>query len=250
MRNTADAVIIGGGCIGISTLYHLAKLGMSNVVLLEKGNLASGSTGDSAAIVRQHYSNDVSIQLAMKSVEILRNFREEFGVSVFNRIGWIFLVPSTAEQSFAANMDRLQRLGVRTWEISLEEAAKDHVPGLNLDGIARVAYEPDSGYADPHSMVLGFADRAKEMGAEICVNTRVTGIEMAGEKVVAVKTANGNISTPRVINAAGPWAQEIGLQHEKYEQYEHNVDQGSQRHAPGTPMASHGHDRLPYRLHA
>lgn len=209
MRSTADAVIIGGGCIGVSTLYYLAKLGMNNVVLLEKASLASGSTGDSAAIVRQHYSNEVSVRLVMKSIEILRSFPEEFGTEVFNSIGWIFLVPPSAQSSFVINMRRLQKLGVRTWEISPQEVVLEHISGLVLDDISKVAYEPDSGYADPHSTVLGFANMARHLGAEIRVNTPATGIIMSRNKITGVKTNDGQISTSRVINAAGPWAQEI-----------------------------------------
>ena len=79
MRKTADAVVIGGGAIGTSVLYHLTRLGLRDVVLLEKGELASGSTGDSAAIVRQHYSNEVSIRLVKKSVQILQELSAEIG---------------------------------------------------------------------------------------------------------------------------------------------------------------------------
>ena len=119
MKTTADAIIIGGGAVGTSTLYHLTKLGMTDIVLLEKGNLASGSTGDSAAIVRQHYSNEVSIRLVKRSIEIFLSMPDETGVEVFTQSGWCFLVPPEAESSFVENMAQLQRLGVRTWEISV-----------------------------------------------------------------------------------------------------------------------------------
>ena len=135
MMSTADAIVIGGGAVGTSTLYHLTKLGMTDVALLEKGNLASGSTGDSAAIVRQHYSNEVSIRLVKRSIEIMRSFPDEMGVDVFTQSGWCFLVPPEAESSFVENMAQLQRLGVRTWEISVQEAVEQHLPGLNPDGI-------------------------------------------------------------------------------------------------------------------
>jgi sarcosine oxidase subunit beta len=183
---------------------------MTNVVLLEKGGLASGSTGDSAAIVRQHYSNEVSIRLVKRSVEILKNFPEELGVDVFDQIGWCFLVPPDAETSFFENMAQLQRLGIRTWEITVEEAVAEHVPGLNPDGIAHVAYEPDGGYADPHAMCGGFVDRAREAGAEVHINTPATGITMSGDRVTGVRTAQGEISADVVVNAAGPWAGEVG----------------------------------------
>ncbi|SVD59581.1 uncharacterized protein METZ01_LOCUS412435, partial [marine metagenome] len=84
-RKRADVVIIGGGAVGASVLYHLTKLGLRNVLLLEKGELSSGSTGQSAAIVRQHYSNDVSIKLVKKSLEMFQSFGDEFGdEKVFN----------------------------------------------------------------------------------------------------------------------------------------------------------------------
>ena len=158
---------------------------MTDVVLLEKGNLASGSTGDSAAIVRQHYSNEVSIRLVKRSIEIFLSLPDETGVEVFTQSGWCFLVPPEAEPSFVENMAQLQRLGVRTWEISVEEAIDDHLPGLNPDGIGRVAYEPDGGFADPHLLCQGFADSAKSAGANVYPNTPVTGIKMSGDKVTA-----------------------------------------------------------------
>lgn len=210
MRKTADAVVIGGGAVGTSTLYHLTKLGMTDVVLLEKGGLASASTGDSAAIVRQHYSNGVSIRLVKRSVEILESFHEEFGVEVFNQIGWCFLVPPDAETSFVENMTQLRRLGVRTEEISVDQAVSEHLPGLNPDGISRVAYEPDGGYADPHALCNGFVDRARDAGAAVHINTPATGITMRGDRVDGVKIEGDEISTPIIVNAAGPWAPEVG----------------------------------------
>ena len=210
MRSTADAVIIGGGAVGTSTLYHLTKLGMTDIVLLEKGNLASGSTGDSAAIVRQHYSNEVSIRLVKRSIEILLGLPDETGIDVFTQSGWCFLVPPDAESSFVENMKQLQRLGIRTWEISVEEAVEQHLPGLNPDGIGHVAFEPDGGFADPQLLCQGFADRARHAGANVYVNTPVTGINVIGDKVTGVRTPNGEIDSPTVVNAAGPWAGSIG----------------------------------------
>ena len=210
MKSTADAIIIGGGAVGTSTLYHLTKLGMADIVLLDKGSLASGSTGDSAAIVRQHYSNEVSIRLVKRSIEIMRSFSDELGVDVFTQSGWCFLVPPQAESSFVENMAQLQRLGIRTWEISVKEAVEQHLPGLNPDGIGRVAYEPDGGFADPHALCQGFADRARDAGANVYLSTPVTGIKMSGDKVTGVRTPSGDIDSPIVVNAAGPWARPIG----------------------------------------
>ncbi len=210
MRTSADAVIIGGGAIGTSILYHLTMQGMRNVVLLEKGALASGSSGDSAAMIRQHYSTDVGMRLVQKSLEIFQNFPDLVGGDpIFTRTGWLFLVPPEAASTFDENMLRLQAIGVDTSTLSLQELA-DRVPGIRTDGIARVAFEPDSGYADPHGLCRGFSNRAQAEGAEIHLNTPARGIRMTKGKIEAVVTDRGEIQTPLVVNAAGPWAKQIG----------------------------------------
>ena len=195
--------------MGTSLLYHLTNKGMTNVVLLERGDLASGSTGDSAAIVRQHYSNEVSIHLVKKSLELFQSFRDELGTDVFTPSGWMFLVPAGVSAMFDENMERLKRLGVRTWEVSVEEASRQ-LPGLNVEGIGRVAYEPDSGYADARGTANAFGLRAKERGAEVNTDTPATGIEKVSGRVRRVSTPRGEIETEVVVNAAGPWARQVG----------------------------------------
>lgn len=209
MVKTADVVIIGGGAIGTSILYHLTAKGMRNVVLLEKGLLCAGSTGDSAAIMRQHYSNEVSIRLVKKSLEIFQHFPDVFGTAVLHNVGWYFLVPPEAADLFHENMAQLKRLGVRTSEVSLEDAA-EALPGLNMEGIGCVAFEPESGYVDPHGMASAFATKAKNSGAEVYLQTPARDIKLSNGRVAAVVTDQGEISTPVVVNAAGPWAKSVG----------------------------------------
>ena len=210
MRKTADVVIIGGGAIGTSLLYHLTAKGVRNVVLLEKGLLCAGSTGDSAAIMRQHYSNEVSIRLVKKSLEVFQHFPEMFdGAEVLYNVGWYFLVPPEATDNFNDNMAQLKRLGVRTWEVALADAA-EALPGLNMEGIGCVAFEPDSGYVDPHGMASAFAAKAKSKGAQVYLQTPARDIKLSNGRVSAVVTDQGEISTPVVVNAAGPWAKSVG----------------------------------------
>ena len=209
MVKTADVVIIGGGAIGTSLLYHLTAKEMRNVVLLEKGLLCAGSTGDSAAIMRQHYSNEVSIRLVKKSLEIFQHFPDVFGTEVLHNVGWYFLVPPEAADLFHDNMAQLKRLGVRTWEVSLADAA-EALPGLNMDGIGCVAHEPESGYVDPHGMASAFATKAKIDGAQVYLQTPAVDIKLSNDRVAAVVTDQGEISTPVVVNAAGPWAKAVG----------------------------------------
>ena len=210
MKKTADAVVIGGGIAGASTLYYLASMGLRETVLLEKGDLASGSTGDSAAMVRQHYSNEVSIRLVRESLRFFQGFADEFdGARVFNGIGWLFLCEPDAREAFDENMAQLKRLGVRTWEISPEDAAEE-LPGLNTDGIGPVAFEPDSGYADPRGTVSALVKKAETLGAEVYTHTAATGLVMEGGRISGVVTSSGTVSAPIVVNAAGPWAGEVG----------------------------------------
>ncbi len=210
MRTKADAVIIGGGVIGTSMLYHMTKKGMRNVVLLEKGLLASGATGASAAIVRQHYSTEVSVRLVQKSLEMFQHFPDLVGgASVFTNTGWVFLATPEAAESFDKNMVALKNYGVRTWPISIGEL-KEKIPGIRTDGIGRVAFEPDSGFADPHGTCMGFASKAREQGAEVLLNTPARGIKVANGRVQSVTTDQGEISTPIAVNACGPWARNVG----------------------------------------
>ena len=210
MGKTADVVIIGGGAIGTSLLYHLTAKGVQNVVLLEKGLLCAGSTGDSAAIMRQHYSNEVSIRLVKKSLEVFQHFPEMFdGAEVLYNVGWYFLIPPEAADNFNDNMAQLKRLGVRTWEVALADAA-EALPGLNMEGIGCVAFEPDSGYVDPHGMASAFAAKAQSNGAQVYLQTPARDIKLSNGRVSAVVTDQGEISTPVVVNAAGPWAKSVG----------------------------------------
>ena len=197
--------------MGASTLYYLAKAGLRNTILLERGDLACGSSGDSAAMVRQHYSNEVSILLVKESLRFFQNFADEFNEEgVFRQTGWIFLCPPDAKTSFHLNMDRLVRLGVRTSEISLDDA-KELISGLNTDGIGPIAFEPDSGYADPKRTIGALVRRSEQMGAVVHTHTPATGLVISKGKVRGVSTPDGNISTPIVVNTAGPWSYQVGL---------------------------------------
>ncbi len=210
MRTTADAVIIGGGAIGTSVLYHLTQQGLRNVVLLERAGLASGSTGASAAIVRQHYSTEVSVRLVQKSLEYFQNWTHLIGGEpIYNQTGWLFLVSEDSANAFDQNMTRLQALGVRTWAMPLNELER-RIPGIRMDGVARVGYEPDSGYADPVAMCQGFVNRAREAGAELLFDSPARDIKTTNGRVQAVATDQGEIHTPIVVNAAGPWARRVG----------------------------------------
>ncbi|MEW5978997.1 MAG: FAD-binding oxidoreductase [Acidobacteriota bacterium] len=206
---TADAVVIGAGINGASTAYHLVKRGLNKVVLIEKHLLAAGGTGRSAAIVRQHYSNEELVRLARRSVDIFTNFADAVGGDCgFVACGWAFLVPETASKGFSANMAMLQQLGVKTWEISKTELL-GFESRLKLDDVCRIAYEPGSGYADPHQTTYAYVQRFRQMGGRLQDLTSLEAVVLEKSKVVGVQTSRGPIATRVVVNAAGPWADRI-----------------------------------------
>jgi sarcosine oxidase subunit beta len=207
MRSTADVVIIGGGVIGTSIAYHLAKMGAQGVLVLEKESmLGTGSTGKCAGGIRQQFSTAVNIRLAMESVRFFERFQQELGADPeFRQYGYLFLA-TTAEDAttFRQNVALQSSLGLDVYTLTADEA-KDLVPACNVDDVLLATYCASDGYADPHSVLQAFAKGARQLGVEICTATEVTGIRLKGNRMDAVITNRGVIETPIVVNAAGPW---------------------------------------------
>ena len=206
MKTTADAVIVGGGVMGCSILYNLAAQGMTDTVLLEKNVLAAGSTGRSQAILRMHYSNEVTARMAWESLKLFKDFEEIIGSpSGYVRTGWFLIVGHEHRSALEANVAMQRGLGINT-EVASVEDVRDIAPVLSVQGDEAFAYEAESGYADPYSVTTGYARRAREMGAQIYLETPATKIEVTGGSVSAVVTAEGRIETPIVVVGAGPWS--------------------------------------------
>lgn len=217
---TADAIIIGGGVMGCSILYNLANRGLTDILLLEKDVLASGSTSKSQAILRMHYSNEVTTELAWKSLELFKNFADITGVSSgFKKTGYFLIVDQQDRQALENNVAMQKKIGVDT-DIVTSDVVKNIAPMLSTKDSEFYAFEPQSGYADPYSVTTGYANAARALGAEIQQGTLVTGIAIKDNQVRGVLTNDGLIEAPIVVVAAGPWSCyllksvgiEIGLQ--------------------------------------
>lgn len=205
MIKTADAVVIGGGVMGASIAFNLAKRGLGKVVLLEKDFLAAGSTGKSGAIIRQHYSNVVTARMALRSLRVFQNFADLVGGDAgFVETGFFIIVAPEHLEGLKANVALQQSVGINASVVSPEEV-HDIDPHTYVDDLAAAAYEPESGYADPASTVTSFANAAKGFGAEVYQQTKVTGIKLDGDRVRGVVTNRGQIEAPIAISAAGPW---------------------------------------------
>ncbi len=207
---TADAVIVGGGVMGCAIQYHLAQLGISNTVLLERAVIGSGSTGRSQAICRMHYSNRVTAQLAWQSLQVFADFDARVGGSSgFVRTGYLVVVNEEDQGGLERNVAMQQELGVPTSVVSRDDLAR-LAPMVTLYDDERAAWEPDSGYADPYQVTVAYAARAREAGARIATRCTAAGVDADAGRVNGVITANGDrIATDTVIVAAGPWSRQV-----------------------------------------
>ena len=206
MKQSADVVIIGGGVIGCSLLYYLAQLGTINSLLLEMDVLASGSTGRSQAICRMHYSNPVTASMAWESVKIFANFGDAVGgASGFVKTGYLVVVEDIERAGLEKNVAMQQDLNISTSQITATDL-RELAPMVAVDETEALAWEPESGYADPYLVTASYASRAKESGAEVAQRTPALGIEVTGDRVRAVLTPEGRVETNTVVVAAGPWS--------------------------------------------
>jgi len=211
MSKSADAVIIGGGIIGLSAAYNLARKKYGKVVVLAKEMfLGSGATGKCAGGIRAQFTTRINIEMSMKSEELLVRFKEDTDYDAFfDQCGYMFLL-STEEQvrDFTAAVELQKSLGLPVEYIS-PDRINDIAPKVRTDDIIKATFCKNDGLADPNDLVQGYATAARRLGAEIIVENEATGLIMDNGTVKGVKTRNGDFSTPLVINAAGPYAKII-----------------------------------------
>ncbi len=215
MARRFDAVVVGAGIAGASTAFFLQSKGLK-VVLLERDRPASGGTGMSAAIMRQHYSTPLMARLAHAAVGIFQNAEKLLGHDAgYRPVGYVFLVPPDALEIAKKNVAMQKGLGIKTSMLEPEELAK-RMPWLNIDGVAGAAFEPDGGYADPEIATNAFVSAFCEKGGELRTKTSARALLRADDRVTGVVLDNGNVMTDWVVNAAGPWsaplAQSAGLE--------------------------------------
>jgi glycine/D-amino acid oxidase-like deaminating enzyme len=210
MSRTADVVIIGGGIQGASIAYHLTLRGQKNVVVLEKDTLASGCSGRTGGMIRQHYSTSLVTEIARQGRDFFSTFDQVVGGhSGWVQCGLVYMVTAKDREALEHNIALGRKHGVPTRLIDAREA-RERVPGLNTDGAVAFGFEENAGYGDGYGSTVAFADRARAQGAAILQATPATGIQLDNGRVVGVETPKGMIATRTVVNAAGPWADRIG----------------------------------------
>lgn len=207
----AEVIVIGGGVIGCSIAYHLAKLGCRDVAVLERHYIGSGSTEKCPGGIRQQFSTEINVKLSMESVKFFERFEEETGHTPdFRQHGYLMLATTEEEmEMFRQNVALQREIGLEVYFLSPQEV-KEIVPQLNIDDILGATYCPSDGYADPYSVVQGFASTAKRLGVKIYEQVEVIGIKVKGERVQGVLTTESEFEAPTVVNAAGAYAAQVG----------------------------------------
>lgn len=206
MAETADVVVVGGGVNGASTAYALASRGVRRVVLLERDALASGASGRSSALVRMHYTNEWDARLAWASFPVFRDWADLMGgPPVFTHTGFVTVVAPPFADHLRRNVEMLRGIGINTTALSPADLAQLQ-PAMNVRDVGAVAYEADSGYANPVDTVEGFGRRLRQLGGEVRPWTPVARIVRQGSRVIGVETAAGRIDAGAVVVAAGAWS--------------------------------------------
>ena len=216
LPNQARVVIIGGGVIGCSVAYHLAKLGWRDVVLLERKQLTSGTTWHAAGLIAQLRASANMTKMAKYSQELYGALEVETGVATgFKRVGSITAALTTERREEIFRQAAMARaFGVDVEEITPSEIGASY-PHLNLDGVQAGVYLSKDGQGDPGNIALALAKGARQNGALIQERVKAIGLKRKGRRITGVDwqaedSAAGHIACEMVVNCAGMWGHEVG----------------------------------------
>ena len=204
-------LIIGGGAIGTSLAYHLARDGARDVLLVEKAQLTHGCTWHAAGLVGQLRGKKNLTRLMQNSVAVFDRLEAETGQDIaWKKVGSLRLAGSAARWSeIRRSMGQAKSFGVECHSLSADEA-KAHFPYITTDGIEGAAFIPGDGYIDPYSLTMAYAKGARMHGARIEEGVCVEEIATADGRVLGVVTDGGAISCDKLVNCAGLWAKRVG----------------------------------------
>jgi sarcosine oxidase subunit beta len=206
MAMAADILIIGGGSTGASIAYHLAEARAGQITLLERNTLASGTTGRSSAIVRQHYSIPTLARMARRSLQTFQHFEEQLGRDVgFRTAGMLIGARAQDIDGLRATVAMQRELGIDSRIIDRDEL-RALEPRMATDDLVGACYEPEAGYADPVATTMAYAHRARQLGAQIRQRTPVQSLLIEGNRVRGVLLDDGTeVETRMVVLAANVW---------------------------------------------
>jgi len=205
----AELVIVGAGVMGLAIAYNLCKLGLTDIVILDKGYLAAGASGRNGGGIRQQWSTELHIRLMQESVKLCKRFAKELGVNIWFRQGGYLFLAHTREQlsRLERNLDLQRRCGVDTRMVDADEA-QQIVPQLDTSTVLGAAYNPSDGILFPWPFLWGYAQGAAKLGAQLFTHTEVTAIDVESDGF-RVHTPRGAVRAKRVLNACGAWSPAI-----------------------------------------
>ena len=212
LPSRASVVVIGGGVVGLSTAYHLARAGVRDVVLLEKDELGCGSTCKAAGGVRAQFSDAVNVELGARSLRTFETFAESFGQDIdLHQVGYLFLLDDEEHvAAFEANVALQNDLGVPSRMIDVAEA-RALSPMIDPTGLLAAAYSPTDGHCTPESVVAGYARAPAPPAPASYDDARRVEVLSEGGVITGVRTEHGVIATDTVVCAAGAWSRDLGL---------------------------------------
>lgn len=210
MKNEYRVVVIGGGIIGCSVAYHLAKFGETDVAVFEKDFISSGSTGRCAGGIRQQWSSPHNVILAMRSVSLFEKLSGETATDIeYKQGGYLVLSYSEDEaREFEKNVRMQRELGLDV-EILTPKQIKERYPYLNTEGVKLATFCQKDGHANPHLANFAYARAARKMGVHLFTHTKVVGIEFHRSSFI-IHTNRGTVKTRFVVNAAGSYSRDVG----------------------------------------
>jgi sarcosine oxidase subunit beta len=210
LPDSASVVIVGGGVIGTSAAFHLAEAG-ADVVLIERGQLGSGSTSRAAGGVRTQFSDVLNIEIAKRSMAAFRDFGRRPGWEIdLKQVGYLFVLNRPDDvAAFEASVGLQHSCGLDSRILTADEA-RELCPLLDGDDILAAAFSPGDGHATPEGVVQGYAFGARAHGAHIQTGCEVLDVTVTGGEITEVSTNEGSIATNVVICAAGAWSRSCG----------------------------------------
>ncbi|UCG11397.1 MAG: FAD-binding oxidoreductase [Deltaproteobacteria bacterium] len=211
LPDRANVVIVGGGIIGVSIAYYLAKKRVSDVLLLEQGVMGEGSTAKCVGGIRTQFSTEINIQFSQLSRRVFEGFEAEFGVDPeFHKIGYLFLAADHRQQKIIQDNACLMEGLDLEMELLDPEEIQRRWPFLRVDDVLTGSYTAYDGYLGPYEVLTGFISGARRLGAIFHEGIEVIGIDVERGKIQGVRTSTGErVKTQVVVNASGPYAAKV-----------------------------------------
>jgi glycine/D-amino acid oxidase-like deaminating enzyme len=244
LPSRAEVVIIGGGIMGVSIAWHLAEVGVRDVVVIERDTLGAGSSAKPLGGVRATFSDANNVLLGHRSLAAFETFEAKFGVPIgLQQVGYLFLCRTEAELAAVQDSVRLQNsLGCNSRMVSATDAYEIN-PFLDPAALLGASFSPRDGYAEPARVVAGYATAADQLGVRFCERTEVLQLSTRSDGAHSIVSQRGEIVADTVIIAAGAWSTKLGAMLGI-----HLPIEAVRRQIGFTPQLSRPHRTVPFTL--